>query len=126
MSNDRHGLHIGVERSDGTVFLFFKAVGRLTHADYDEITPVIESALAGVCRPRVHALVDATQLEGWEPQALWDDFRLGLRHGSAFEKIASGGGVCRRGMAGLIGRWDLSGDVRFFIARDAAVRWLAE
>ena len=126
MRNDRHGLYIGVERSDETIFLFFKAVGRLTHADYDEITPMIEAALSGVTRPRVHALVDATELQGWEPRAVWDDFRLGLRHGSAFEKIAIWGDRRWQEMAARIGSWFMSGDVSFFTSRNDAVRWLAE
>lgn len=124
MSEDRHGLYIGVERQGEAVFVFLKAIGRLTHADYDEIMPMIEAALAGVTHPRVHALVDATELEGWEPRALWDDFRLGLRHGPAFEKIAIWGDRRWQEWAARIGSWFVSGDVSYFTSRDEAVRWL--
>ena len=126
MSSERHGLSIGIERSDDRVFLALRVVGRLTHADYEEITPMIDAALSAVERPRVNALVDATELEGWEPRALWDDFRLGLRHGSAFEKIAIWGDRRWQAVAARIGSWFISGEACFFESREAAVEWLAD
>lgn len=125
MSSSRHGLSIGIERSGDRVFLALRVVGRLTHADYEEITPMIDAALSAVERPRVNALVDATELEGWEPRALWDDFRLGLRHGSAFDKIAIWGDKRWQAVAAKIGSWFISGEARFFTSREAAVEWLA-
>ncbi len=103
MTSKRHGFSIGIERTGERFFLVFKAVGRLTHDDYEEITPLIDAALSAVERPRVNALVDATELEGWESRALWDDCRLGLRHGSAFDKIAIWGDRRWQEMAARIG-----------------------
>ena len=88
MSITRHGLSIGIERVGNEFFLSLTAVGRLTHADYETITPIIDSALDGVQEPKVKVLVDGTEMEGWEPRAAWDDFKLGLKHGSEFEKVA--------------------------------------
>lgn len=56
MSNaqERHGLSIGIERINESFFLSLKAVGKLTHEDYDIITPMIDSALDGVTSPKIN------------------------------------------------------------------------
>ncbi len=38
----KHGLSIGIERVDNEFFLSFKAVGTLTHEDYEKIKPLME------------------------------------------------------------------------------------
>jgi len=88
MSIKRHGLSIGLERVDDDFFLILKPVGKLTHADYEIINPMIDDALKGLDKPHVRALVDASEFDGCELRAAWDDFRLGLKHGNAFEKLA--------------------------------------
>lgn len=88
MKYERHGLSIGIERVEDNFFLSLKAQGKLTHKDYEIITPMIDSALAEVKDPKVKALIDGTELEGWEARAAWDDFKLGLKHGNEFEKVA--------------------------------------
>ncbi|MCL7743559.1 STAS/SEC14 domain-containing protein [Guyparkeria hydrothermalis] len=126
MTGKRHGLSIGVERHGAYSLLVLRAVGHLTHADYEQIAPVIEGALSGVKEPRLRALVEATEFEGWEPRALWDDFRLGLRHGAVFDRIAIWGDKRWQEVAAKIGSWFISGEARFFESRDEALRWLAE
>ena len=86
MHSTKHGLTIGVERVGTLCYLSMKASGMLTHADYKEITPLIESALAGVTGPKIRVLFDMTELQGWELRAAWDDFKIGLKHGGDFEK----------------------------------------
>ncbi len=54
MAYIKHGLSIGIERVEDEFFLSLKAVGKLTHADYEIITPLIDAALAWVkntCQP---------------------------------------------------------------------------
>ena len=82
MSVMRHGLSIGIERVNNEFFLSLKAIGKLTHKDYEKINPMIDSALEGVKDPRVKAFIDGSELEGWEVRATWDDFKIGLKHGS--------------------------------------------
>ncbi len=53
MSVQRHGLSIGIERMNNDFFLTLKASGKLTHQDYETITPMIDSALAGVNQPKI-------------------------------------------------------------------------
>lgn len=122
----RHGLSIGIERTGQHFFLSLKAQGKLTHEDYQTITPMIESALEGVKDPKVKALIDGTELEGWEPRAAWDDFKLGLKHRNEFDKIAIYGKEDWQETAAKVAGWFLSGEVRFFDELDDALEWLNE
>jgi hypothetical protein len=87
MSIERHGLSIGIERFGSDFFLTLKAVGKLTHEDYETITPMIDSALSAVKEPQVKVLIDGTEMEGWGLRAAWDDFKLGLKHGNEFTNL---------------------------------------
>ena len=84
----RHGLSIGIERVDNDFFLSLKVSGKLTHKDYEKITPMIDAALEGIEEPKIKAYIDGSEFEGWELRAAWDDLKLGLKHGGEFEKIA--------------------------------------
>ena len=122
----RHGLSIGIERADSKFLMSLKAVGKLTHEDYEIITPMIDSALAGVEQPQVRALVDGTEMEGWELRAAWDDFKLALKHGSEFERVAIFGNSEWQETLTRIGNWFVSGQLRYFEDRDSALAWLCE
>ena len=124
MTTHRHGLSIGIERSGSSFFMTMKAIGRLTHQDYKTITPLIDSALVAVDDPKVKILIDGTEMEGWEPRAAWDDFKLGLKHGSEFEKIAIYGNKGWQEIAAKIGSWFVSGEVKYFDQCDDALVWL--
>lgn len=124
MSVKRHGLSIGIERADDDFFLSLKAIGKLTHDDYKIITPMIEAALEGVDHPKIKAIFDGTELEGWELRAAWDDFKIGLKHGSEFEKIAIYGNKRWQEIGAKVGSWFVSGEVKYFDNRDDALKWL--
>ena len=110
----RHGLSIGIERTGNHFFLTLKASGKLTHEDYEIITPMIDSALATVKTPKVDALIDGTELEGWEIRAAWDDFKIGLKHGNEFEKIAIYGNKNWQETLAKMGSWFISGEIKYF------------
>jgi hypothetical protein len=124
MTVKRHGLSIGIERIEGRFFLSLKAVGKLTHEDYKIITPMIDSALEGIKDPKINAIIDGTELEGWELRAAWDDFKLGLKHGSEFEKIAIVGNKKWQENTAKIGSWFISGEVQYFQSHIDALDWL--
>lgn len=71
---------------DENNIIAFKAVGRLTDADYQAFMPQIETVIAKHGRARL--LVDLSRFEGWELQAAWDDFAFGIKHWSDFERMA--------------------------------------
>ena len=126
MALTRHGLSIGIERINNEFFLTLKAIGKLTHEDYLKINPMIDSALAGVSTPKINAFIDATELEGWELRAAWDDFKLALKHGSEFNKIAIFGNKKWQEYSAKVGTWFISGEVKFFDNSHDALTWLQQ
>ena len=126
MINVRHGLSVGIERANNHFFMSLKASGKLTHEDYEIITPMIDSALNSVTEPKINALVDGTELEGWELRAAWDDFKIGLKHGNEFEKIAIFGNKKWQEVLSKIGSWFISGEVKYFDNAEDALFWLNE
>jgi hypothetical protein len=126
MKFQRHGLSIGIERTGNDFFLSLKAQGTLTHDDYKIITPLIDSALAEVKAPKVKALIDGTELLGWDVRAVWDDFKIGLKHGNEFSKVAIFGNKKWQELAAKIGSWFISGDIKYFDNESDAISWLNE
>ncbi len=120
------GFSIGIERCGSDFFLLLKAVGKLTHEDYETITPMIDSALSTVKEPKVKALTDSTEMEGWELRAAWDDFKLGLQHGNEFTKIAIYGNKNWQEITAKIGSWFISGKVKYSRHEKDAFVWLNE
>lgn len=122
----RHGLSIGIERVNDEFFLSLKATGKLTHEDYEKINPMIDSALEGVKDPNIKVFIDGSEFEGWEIRAAWDDFRLGLKHGNNFDKIAIFGNKKWQEYTAKFGSWFISGEVKYFEDVDEALTWLQE
>jgi len=120
----RHGLSIGIERVDNNIFLSMKAIGKLTHEDYQVITPMIDSALEGVDSPQVNVFLDASELDGWELRAAWDDYKFGMKHKKDFSKIAIVGNKKWLEITAKIGSWFMSGEIKFFESSDDAMQWL--
>lgn len=124
MKIQRHGISIGIERVNNEFYLTLKATGKLTHNDYETINPMIDSALDGVNQPKIKALIDITELEGWELRAAWDDFKLGLKHGNQFVKISIYGNKNWQELSAKIGSWFISGEIKFFENEITALEWL--
>lgn len=122
----RRGVSLGIDRLGDLVFLSMKVQGKLTHDDYKEMTPMIDSALKGIGEEKVKALVDLTQMQGWELRAAWDDFKMGLSHGREFEKIAIIGHEKWQDFIAKVGSWFMSGKVKRFDSEEDALNWLAE
>lgn len=125
MSN-LHGLSMDVEHVDGIVFMEFKAIGTLTHDDYEKITPMVDQALAEIDNPVVNVYVDGSDFEGWQLQAAWDDLKLGLKHGKKFHKVAFYGNTRWQEVMTKIGSWFVAGEVRYFEEPLDALSWLRE
>ena len=124
MNITRHGLMIGIERSNAALYIRLTVTGKLTHADYEIITPMLEAALAGIQEPRLNILVDARELEGWDAHGAWDDFKLGVKHRREFAKIAIVGNKRWQEMATRLAGWFIGGESKFFEDYDRAEQWL--
>jgi SpoIIAA-like len=126
MSEGKHGLYAKIENLDNQVFLHLKAVGKLTHEDYLKITPLLESVLAEAPSSGIRMLIDATEMEGWKLRAAWDDFKIDLKHGREFGRVAVYGNKSWQKVVAKIGAWFTSGEVKFFERYDDALTWTVE
>lgn len=68
--------------------LGFRAHGHVTAADYKNIiVPDVEAAFALNRKLRL-LYVTADDFTGFEPGAVWDDAKLGMRHFSGWDRVA--------------------------------------
>ncbi len=124
MKEIRHGLSVGILKVNDEFYLELKVSGKLTHEDYKVISPMLDSAVKEAKQPKIKALVDLLDFEGWEIRAAWDDFKLGLAHGSEFTHIAIIGNKPWEKIAASVGSWFISGEVKYFEDRQLALDWL--
>lgn len=124
MEIQRHGLSVGIDRIDDKFFITFRVVGKLTHEDFVAITPMITTALTSIEDPKANVLIDASEFEGWALRAAWDDFRLGLKHGADFYKIAIVGDKHWQQWLAKISSWFISGEAKHFDNFADALYWL--
>lgn len=123
----RHGLSIGIARTGSSdFFLDIKAAGKLTHDDYEILNPLVDSAMHAIHHAKVKVLFDASELDGWDLHAAWDDFKFGLKHQNEFEKIAVYGNQQWLEKSARVADWFLSGEVRYFETLGDAFDWLNE
>ncbi|HUW52026.1 MAG TPA: STAS/SEC14 domain-containing protein [Rhodanobacter sp.] len=68
--------------------LGFRASGQVTAADYERVlVPDVEAAFALNRKLRLLYLVDE-DFTGFDPGAMWDDAKLGMRHLSGWDRVA--------------------------------------
>ena len=68
--------------------LGFEAVGDVEEDDYEDVlVPAIEAAVAEQGKVRL-VYVFGPAFDEYEGEAVWEDLKLGLRHPTAFERIA--------------------------------------
>lgn len=84
-------IHIRDEMPNGVIVM--EAIGQVTRADYqDTIIPELERAFAFGQKVRFLYIL-GKQFKGFEPAALIDDARIGIKHLDDFERVAV---VCDR------------------------------
>ncbi len=126
-TTSRHGLQLEASTVQGQPLLECKAIGHLTHADYEAFTPRVEALLAEHPGEQNRMLFDTTELEGWDLRAALDDISFGLKHRKGIGKVAvlsSGKWMelsCR--VANSLHLY--GGELRSFENREEALAWLA-
>lgn len=119
-----HGLFFSCETTKNDIFIKFKAIGQLTHEDYEKITPIIDSTIINVANPKVNILIDIEKLEGWDLRAAWDDLKLGLKHRNEFNKIAIVGHKSWQELISKISNMFISSETKSFENIKDAINWL--
>lgn len=121
---NEHGVSVGIHRVNDAFFMRVAVQGKLTHEDYKVIIPLLDNAVAGVDGAHIKLLVECRDFEGWELRAAWDDFKLGLKHGREFKKIAIVGDKPWEKAIARVGSWFIGGEMKFFEDRRQAIQWL--
>ncbi|MGJ3243923.1 MAG: STAS/SEC14 domain-containing protein [Opitutales bacterium] len=124
MSDSENRLNVQIDHGERGICLRITAVGKLTHEDYELLSPLIEDALSGVDEPSIYALIDARRFEGWELKALWDDLKLGAAHGREFKRVAVLGHQRWQVLLSKVAKVFVAGETRFFTDESEAWAWL--
>ncbi len=104
----------------------FKLSGKLHDEDYKSFVPAVNAALASEGKVRIFAQFE--DFHGWDLHAAWDDFKFGVRHYSAFDRIAMVGDGKWEALLVTMCRPFTRAKVKHFNAAeaDAAWSWLRE
>ncbi|RYV01762.1 STAS/SEC14 domain-containing protein [Shewanella sp. OPT22] len=119
-----HGLFIDIERTENHIFVTFKAIGKLKHDDYEKINPILDKALKNLSNPNIDVLLDASQLEGWELRAAWDDIKIGIKYAGKFNKIAIVTHKNWLEVSSKIANWFIASEIQTFESESSAIDWL--
>jgi hypothetical protein len=108
--------------------LGFRAHSQVTAADYENIiVPDVEAAFALNRKLRV-LYVTAEDFTGFDPGAMWDDVKMGMRHFSGWDRVALVSDVpwLRTATAGM--SFMIPAEIRLFHLSelDEATRWITE
>ena len=99
----------------------YRATGRLSHADYQAFLPRIEELIARY--GRISLFMELEGFRGWDLEAAKDDFRFGMAHRDAFERIALVGDTGWERWMALMARPFMDGEIRFFPRNQAQEAW---
>lgn len=106
----------------------FRAHGQVTSTDYESIiVPDVEAAFALNRKLRMLYVTDEDFI-GFDPGAMWDDAKLGMRHFSSWERIALVTDVAWLRTAATAFGFAVPAKFRLFHNAELAEarRWLAE
>jgi hypothetical protein len=123
-NQEQHGLSIGLEECGDVFYLTIKAVGKLTHKDYEYITPILDKAMDNFKDDHLNILIDISQFQGWELSAAWDDFKLGIKYNLRFNKIALYGENDWIDSALKITNWFTNANIKHFKNELQALAWM--
>ena len=119
-----HGIGISIKRNKKRLFIEISMMGKLTHEDYKIFVPMIDKALKEVKGLEVALLVDMREFTGWELLAGWDDFKFGIKHRNAFDKMAIIGNKRWEELSVKMMKHLMKGKAKFFKEREKALLWL--
>ena len=119
-----HGISVAIKRNKKRLFIEIIMLGKLTHEDYQIFVPIVDKALKEAKKIEADLLVDMRDFKGWEFLAAWDDFKFGVKHRNAFDRMAIiGNKKWEEASSGMMSHL-MKGKVKFFKEREKALSWL--
>jgi hypothetical protein len=125
---EAHGMSVEMSTQDNhTLWLTIKIYGDIAYEDFREMELQLERALAEMENPRIRALVDMIDFNGWEAKAFWEDIRFTRKHGDEFSKLAIVGVNLKEKLMAMVVDWFLlSSQVQYFEHLQDARAWLEQ
>jgi hypothetical protein len=117
---------IQLNQEDGGKILVVRVSGKLTKAEYEQLTPEFERLVRQ--HGKLRLLFDMTSFHGWEPGALWEDIKFDVKHYADIERLAMiGDKKWEHGMAAFCKPFTKA-TIRYFDHAEAAEarKWLGE
>jgi SpoIIAA-like len=108
--------------------LGFRARGQVTAGDYERvIVPDVEAAFALNRKLRV-LYITAEDFTGFDPGAMWDDAKMGMRHFSGWDRVALVSDVPWLRTTTSAMSFMIPAEIRLFhlSEQDEAKRWITE
>jgi len=89
-----------------------KVSGKLTDNDYQDFLPHLTTLIHKYAP--LSMLIELEDFRGWEPKALWDDFKFDKHHTQDFKRIAIVGQHIWEKWMTVFGKAFLDAEIRFF------------
>jgi universal stress protein A len=99
----------------------FKAVGKLTHADYQKFLPQLEKMIEE--QGQISLLLELENFHGWDKEAAKDDYEFAKSHLDAFKRIAIVGDSRWEKWLTLMAKPFVNTEVRFFTPDQLSEAW---
>ena len=99
----------------------FKAVGKLTHDDYQQFLPTLEQVIEE--EGSISLLLELENFHGWELKAAADDYQFATSHLNAFKRIAIVGDRSWEHWLALLARPFMDVEVRYFTPDQLSEAW---
>jgi len=99
----------------------FKAVGKLTHDDYQKFLPTLEEIIRE--EGSISLLLELENFHGWELEAAKDDYEFARSHLECFRRIAIVGDRRWEKWLAMLARPFVDTEVRFFTSDQLSEAW---
>lgn len=115
---------VELSEKNGGKLLEVRVSGKLVHEDYQRFVPEFDRLAEQ--HGKIRLLFEMVDFHGWEPEAFWNDFKLGMKHYSDIERLAMVGDKKWEAWMSVLCRPFTAAQVRYFDyeAIDEARAWL--
>lgn len=104
----------------------FKVKGKIEKSDYDKLKALLEKNAREYDTQKVYLELSPDDIEGIEPKALWEDFKVFFKHIRKLEKLAIVGDTGVVEKTAKVTKPFISGEIKYFSDKEAvkAKEWV--
>lgn len=125
MQAQHHGITVATEQSSSHPFVAITLTGMLAQADHEVLAQQLKHVSQDYPNKTINVLIDATELQGWQPAVESEGWSLMLEYSEKFNKVAIYGNKDWQDEFSTLMKWLSNASFKFFRDRDAALQWLS-